>query len=88
MYTKNAERLSSVFFLLAFYGRIRNRESREIIMFDYKIKLFIDTVEQGSFSGAAKLNYISQSAVSQAINKLEVEIKTKLFDRNGVISLF
>ena len=83
MYTKNAERLSSVFFLLAFYGRIRNRESREIIMFDYKIKLFIDTVEQGSFSGAAKLNYISQSAVSQAINKLEVEIKTKLFDRNG-----
>lgn len=27
MYTKNAERLSSVFFLLAFYGRIRNRES-------------------------------------------------------------
>ena len=84
MYTKNAERLSSVFFLLAFYGRIRNRESREIIMFDYKIKLFIDTVEQGSFSGAAKLNYISQSAVSQAINKLEVEIKTKLFDtRDG-----
>lgn len=52
-------------------------------MFDYKIKLFIDTVEQGSFSGAAKLNYISQSAVSQAVNKLEVEIKTKLFDRNG-----
>lgn len=52
-------------------------------MFDYKIKLFIDTVEQGSFSGAAKLNYISQSAVSQAVNKLEMEINTKLFDRNG-----
>lgn len=52
-------------------------------MFDYKIKLFIDTVEQGSFSGAAKLNYISQSAVSQAFNKLEMEINTKLFDRNG-----
>lgn len=82
MYTKNAERLSSVF-LLEFYDKIRNRESREIIMFDYKIKLFIDTVEQGSFSGAAKLNYISQSAVSQAVSKLEIEINTKLFNRNG-----
>ena len=52
-------------------------------MFDNKIDLFIDTVEQKSFSAAAKKNYISQSAVSQAISKLESELGIVLFNRSS-----
>ena len=52
-------------------------------MFEQKILLFLSVVKNGSFSGAAKENYISQSAVSQAMNKLEDELNIKLFDRSG-----
>lgn len=35
------------------------------------LKYFCDSVRSGSISAAAKLNFVSQSAVSQGINKLE-----------------
>jgi DNA-binding transcriptional LysR family regulator len=45
------------------------------------LKVFRDLVDTGSFSKTAELNYISQSAVSQQIKKLELVLKCKLFNR-------
>ncbi len=42
------------------------------------LKYFCDAVKIGSISAAAKLNYVSQSAVSQGINKLEERLKCTL----------
>lgn len=50
---------------------------------DKKIDYFVDVVETGSFSSAAKKRYLSQSAMSQQIANLESELGTKLFDRSG-----
>ncbi|WP_320130094.1 LysR family transcriptional regulator [uncultured Sphaerochaeta sp.] len=55
----------------------------DTFMLDRKIQLFISTVEEGSFSAAASLFQISQSAVSQQIRLLESELDVLLFDRNG-----
>ena len=35
------------------------------------LKMFVDVVETGSFSRAAQLNHVTQSAVSQQIRALE-----------------
>lgn len=43
------------------------------------LKVFKDLIETGSFSKAAEMNYISQSAVSQQIKKLEFIFRTRLF---------
>lgn len=43
------------------------------------LKVFKDLIETGSFSKAAQMNYISQSAVSQQIKKLEFIFRTRLF---------
>ena len=45
---------------------------RVIKMFKQVIYYFIAVVEQGSFSKAAKKFYLSQSAISQQITKLEM----------------
>lgn len=45
------------------------------------LKYFIDTYENQSFSRAAKINFVSQTAISQQILKLEDELDVKLFDR-------
>ena len=45
------------------------------------LKVFRDLVESGSFSKTAGLNYISQSAVSQQLKKLELVLKCRLFNR-------
>lgn len=50
---------------------------------DKKIYYFITTVEEGSFSAAARKLYLSQSALSQQIAVLESELSNKLFDRTG-----
>ncbi|MFA6135138.1 MAG: LysR family transcriptional regulator [Phycisphaerae bacterium] len=47
------------------------------------MKTFCDLVETGSFSKAAEANYISQSAVSQQLAKLEQELATQLISRGG-----
>jgi len=47
------------------------------------LKTFCDLVDTGSFSKAAESNYISQSAVSQQLAKLERELSTQLISRGG-----
>ena len=43
-------------------------------LFKNTINIFIEVVEQGSFSAAAKKLFMTQSAVSQQINHLEKEL--------------
>ncbi len=47
------------------------------------LKVFRDLSDTGSFSKTADLNYISQSAVSQQIKKLEFVLKCKLYNRQA-----
>ncbi len=47
------------------------------------MKTFCDLVDSGSFSKAAQINYVSQSAVSQQLAKLERELGTQLIHRGG-----
>ncbi len=51
------------------------------------IKTFCDLVETGSFSEAAKINNVSQSAVSQQVAALEGELATQLLCRGGPAAL-
>jgi len=44
-------------------------------------KVFCDLVETSSFSKAANLNAITQSAVSQQIHSLERKFKVSLIER-------
>lgn len=52
-------------------------------MFKRMIEIFLIVVEEGSFSAAARRLYMSQSAVSQQIDKLEAKLGLKLFDRTA-----
>ncbi|HAH32413.1 MAG TPA: hypothetical protein DCL44_08890 [Elusimicrobia bacterium] len=45
------------------------------------LKVFRDLYDTGSFSKTAEMNYVSQSAVSQQIKKLELVMKCRLFNR-------
>jgi LysR family transcriptional regulator, transcriptional activator of the cysJI operon len=45
------------------------------------LKTFCDLVDAGSFSRAAEINYVSQSAVSQQLAKLERQLGTQLINR-------
>ena len=47
------------------------------------LRTFCNLVDTGSFSKAAELNYISQSAVSQQLAKLERELSVQLISRGG-----
>lgn len=47
------------------------------------LKMFCDVVESGSFSRAAQLNHVTQSAVSQQIRALEVRYEQKLLSRSA-----
>jgi LysR family transcriptional regulator, transcriptional activator of the cysJI operon len=47
------------------------------------LKIFCDLVETGSFSQAAELNDITQSAVSQQIRVLEQKYAVSFFERGG-----
>jgi DNA-binding transcriptional LysR family regulator len=47
------------------------------------LKTFCDLVDTGSFSKAAEANFVSQSAVSQQLAKLERELSTQLISRGG-----
>lgn len=46
-----------------------------------RLKIFADLASTGNFSEAARLNGISQSAVSQALQTLEKSLKVTLIDR-------
>lgn len=45
------------------------------------LKTFCDVVETRSFSRAAKLNHVTQSAVSQQLRALESRYRRRLIDR-------
>ena len=47
------------------------------------MKTFCDLVDAGSFSKAADMNHVSQSAVSQQLAKLERDLGTVLIHRGG-----
>lgn len=47
------------------------------------VKYFIDVVQTGGFISAAKRNYVSETAVSAAIRKLEDELGHKLLNRKA-----
>lgn len=47
------------------------------------MKTFCDVVDTGSFSRAAEVNGISQSAVSQQVASLERDLATRLLSRDG-----
>ena len=47
------------------------------------LRTFCDLVDTGSFSKAAEANYISQSAVSQQLAKLERDLSVQLISRGG-----
>ena len=47
------------------------------------LRTFCNLVDTGSFSKAAEMNYISQSAVSQQLAKLERELSVQLISRGG-----
>ncbi|MBN1553998.1 MAG: LysR family transcriptional regulator [Phycisphaerae bacterium] len=49
------------------------------------MKTFCDLVDTGSFSRAADSNYVSQSAVSQQVAKLERDLSVQLITRGGGI---
>lgn len=53
------------------------------MMFKRMIYYFVSVVDEGSFSAAGKKYYLSQSAISQQITKLESELGFVLFDRQG-----
>jgi DNA-binding transcriptional LysR family regulator len=48
-----------------------------------QLRLFVLAVEEGSFTGAAKRVRRAQSAVSDALSKLEAQIGVTLFDRSA-----
>lgn len=53
-----------------------------------KMKYFIDVADNLSFTKAAQLNYVSQTAVSQQIAAVERELDVQLFQRDkGKVSL-
>lgn len=47
------------------------------------LKMFCDVVETGSFSRAAQLNHVTQSAVSQQIRSLETRYEQRLLSRSA-----
>src|SRR5919106_4708084 len=47
------------------------------------LKMFCDVVETGSFSRAAQINHVTQSAVSQQIRALESRYAQKLLSRSA-----
>lgn len=48
-----------------------------------QLEYFVAIVENGSFTGAAKALYVSQSALSKSVKKLEDELGTALFCQIG-----
>lgn len=47
------------------------------------LKMFKDLIDTQSFTKAAEMNFVTQSAVSQHMKKLEIVFKTKLFLKKG-----
>ena len=52
-------------------------------MFLKQMRYFVSIIDENSFTEAAEKNYISQSAISQALNSLEKELGVKLIERKN-----
>ncbi|MEF2969311.1 LysR family transcriptional regulator [Paenibacillus sp. M1] len=48
-----------------------------------QLRYFIEIVEEGTVSGAAKRLHLSQPPLSQQLKSMEEELQTKLVERNG-----
>ena len=48
-----------------------------------QMQFFVSIVEENSFTEAAEKNYVSQSAISQAMNALEADLGVKLLERKN-----
>lgn len=48
-----------------------------------QIQFFVSIVDENSFTEAAEKNYVSQSAISQAMNSLESDLGVKLIERKN-----
>lgn len=48
-----------------------------------QIQFFVSIVDENSFTEAAEKNYVSQSAISQAMNALEADLGVKLIERKN-----
>ena len=48
-----------------------------------QMQFFVSIVDENSFTEAAEKNYVSQSAVSQALNALESDLGVKLIERKN-----
>jgi len=48
-----------------------------------QLRVFVAVVETGSFSAAARALHRAQSAVTYAIQKLEAQVGTEVFDRSS-----
>lgn len=48
-----------------------------------QIRFFVSIIDENSFTEAAEKNYVSQSAISQAMNALEADLGVKLIERKN-----
>ncbi len=48
-----------------------------------QMRYFVSIIDENSFTEAAEKNFISQSAISQALNSLEKELGVKLIERKN-----
>lgn len=48
-----------------------------------QMQFFVSIVDENSFTEAAEKNFVSQSAVSQALNALESDLGVKLIERKN-----
>lgn len=49
----------------------------------HRMECFLTVVEEGGISGAAQKLYVSESSISQTIQKIETELGVKLFNRSA-----
>ena len=49
----------------------------------HQLRYFLTTLNEGSFSSAADKHRLTQQAISKSISRLEQELGTKLFLRDG-----
>ena len=69
---------------LACYNEGNSREGENTVNYNLMgIKYFVDVVQEQSFSAAGKRNYVSETAISKAIKKLEGEVGSRLLNRSN-----
>jgi DNA-binding transcriptional LysR family regulator len=87
-----AERMEAKLIIVVKIHSIANISSETYVLFSFingdrnmeisQLEVFLAVAREGGFSRAAEKLYRTQSAVSQAIRKLEAEIGEPLFDRS------